>query len=111
MTRRIEDRLRPITPQLAWRVAILGAIAFVLFATVFFRLWSLQVLSGSRFEAIAKSNGRRELPIEAPRGDIVDRDNHKLVTTRPSSRNWRSSALLRASASKRARSAAESAAW
>ena len=72
----------PITPQLAWRVAVLGAVAFVLFATVFFRLWSLQVLSGSRFVALARDNGRRELPIEAPRGDIVDRDNAKLVTTR-----------------------------
>ena len=72
----------PITPQLAWRVAVLGAIAFLLFATVFFRLWSLQVLSGSRFVAMAKDNGRRVVPIEAPRGDIVDRNNDKLVTTR-----------------------------
>jgi penicillin-binding protein 2 len=74
--------LSPITPQLAWRVAVLGAIAFVLFATVFFRLWSLQVLSGSRFVAMAKDNGRRVVPIEAPRGDIVDRNNAMLVTTR-----------------------------
>jgi penicillin-binding protein 2 len=78
----MDDRIPPITPQLAWRVAVLGAIAFVLFATVFFRLWSLQVLSGSRFVALARDNGRRVLPIEAPRGDIVDRHNAKLVTTR-----------------------------
>ena len=32
--------------------------------------------------ALARDNGRRELPIEAPRGDIVDRDDAKLVTTR-----------------------------
>jgi penicillin-binding protein 2 len=80
--RRNDDRIPPITPQLAWRVALLGAIAFVLFATVFFRLWSLQVLSGSRFVALARDNGRRVLPIEAPRGDIVDRHDAKLVTTR-----------------------------
>jgi penicillin-binding protein 2 len=79
---RNDDRVPPITPQLAWRVALLGAIAFLLFATVFFRLWSLQVLSGSRFVALAKDNGRRVVPIEAPRGDIVDRNNDKLVTTR-----------------------------
>src|SRR4051794_32057631 len=77
-----DERIPPITPQLAWRVALLGAIAFLLFATVFFRLWSLQVLSGSRFVALARDNGRRVVPIEAPRGDIVDRDDHKLVTTR-----------------------------
>src|SRR3954469_17065867 len=82
MVRRGDERIPPITPRLAWRVAVLGAIAFVLFATVFFRLWSLQVLSGSRFEAIAKGNGRRVLPLEAPRGDIVDRHDDKLVTTR-----------------------------
>ena len=51
MVRRGDERVPPITPQLAWRVAVLGAIAFLLFATVFFRLWSLQVLSGSRFVA------------------------------------------------------------
>src|SRR3954470_14038058 len=77
-----DERIPPMTPQLAWRVAVLGTIAFGLFAIVFFRLWSLQVLSGSRFEAIAKSNGRRVLPVEAPRGDIVDRHDDKLVTTR-----------------------------
>ena len=32
--------------------------------------------------ALARDNGRRELPIEAPRGDIVDRHDDKLVTTR-----------------------------
>jgi penicillin-binding protein 2 len=82
MVRRGDERIPPITPQLAWRVAVLGAIAFVLFATVFFRLWSLQVLSGNRFVALARDNGRRVLPIEAPRGDIVDRNDDKLVTTR-----------------------------
>ncbi|MDA0160109.1 penicillin-binding transpeptidase domain-containing protein [Solirubrobacter ginsenosidimutans] len=80
--RRTDERVPPITPQLAWRVAVLGAVAFLLFATVFFRLWSLQVLSGSRFVAQARDNGRRVVPIEAPRGDIVDRNDHKLVTTR-----------------------------
>jgi penicillin-binding protein 2 len=37
-----------ITPQLALRVAILGGIALVLFAVIFFRLWYLQVLSGDK---------------------------------------------------------------
>ena len=35
MPRRVEERLRPITPQLAWRVAVLGGIACVLFAIVY----------------------------------------------------------------------------
>ena len=44
-----EERRPPITPQLALRIAILGGIALVLFAIVFFRLWYLQVLSGDQY--------------------------------------------------------------
>src|SRR4051812_12128730 len=82
MPQRVEERVRPITPQLAWRVAVLGGIAFVLFGIVFFRLWYLQVLTGQDSRAIATQNRLRKVPIEAPRGDIVDRNNVKLVTTR-----------------------------
>ena len=56
MPQRIEERVRPITPQLAWRVAVLGGIAFVLFAIVFFRLWSLQVLTGDQAVSKARDN-------------------------------------------------------
>jgi penicillin-binding protein 2 len=71
-----------ITPQLALRVAILGGIALVLFAIVFFRLWYLQVLSGDRYLAEAKDNRVRELKVEAPRGKIVDRNGTVLVDNR-----------------------------
>ena len=47
----IDERRPPITPQLALRVAVLGGIAFVLFAIIFFRLWYLQVLSGDQYLA------------------------------------------------------------
>ena len=79
---RVEDRLRPITPQLAWRVAVLGGIAFVLFGIVFFRLWYLQVLTGDTARVAASQNGRRTERIEAPRGDIVDREARALVRTK-----------------------------
>src|SRR3954447_22543863 len=82
MPKRIQERVRPITPQLAWRVAVLGGIAFVLFGIVFFRLWYLQVLTGDQSRAIATQNRLRKVPIEAARGDIVDRNGNKLVTTR-----------------------------
>jgi penicillin-binding protein 2 len=78
----LEDRRPPITPQLAMRVALLGGFAFVLFAIVFFRLWFLQVLSGETYVSQARENRVRKVRIEAPRGDIVDRNNRKLVTTR-----------------------------
>src|SRR3954470_14726759 len=82
MPQRVEDRLRPITPQLAWRVAVLGGIAFVLFGIVFFRLWYLQVLTGDTSRVAASQNGRRTERIEAPRGDVVDAHNVKLVQTK-----------------------------
>lgn len=75
-------RTPPITPQLALRVAILGGIAFVLFAIVFFRLWYLQVLSGDQYLQQARDNRVRELRVQAPRGDVLDRDGNALVENR-----------------------------
>src|ERR687885_2856685 len=78
----LDERRPAITPQLAVRVAVLGGIAFVLFAIVFFRLWFLQVLTGQEYVSQARENRVRKVAIEAPRGDIVDRNDRKLVITR-----------------------------
>ena len=83
MPRRVEERIRPITPQLAWRVAVLGGAAFVLFGIVFFRLWFLQVLSGSEYANQAKANILRAVPVAAPRGEILDRSGNVLVDSAP----------------------------
>jgi penicillin-binding protein 2 len=77
-----EERRPPITPQLALRIAILGGIALVLFAIVFFRLWYLQVLSGDQYLQQARDNRVRELTVQAPRGDVLDRDGNPLVENR-----------------------------
>ncbi len=71
-----------VTPQLALRVAILGGIALALFAIVFLRLWYLQVLSGDKYLAEANNNRVREVKVEAPRGQIVDRNGTVLVDNR-----------------------------
>jgi penicillin-binding protein 2 len=78
----LEERRPAITPQLAVRVAILGGFAFVLFAIVFFRLWFLQVLTGEEYVSQARENRVRKVRIEAPRGNIVDRNGRTLVETR-----------------------------
>jgi penicillin-binding protein 2 len=65
---------------MALRVAILGAIALAVFTVLLLRLWSLQVLSGSKYEAAARNNQLRTFPIEAPRGPILDRNGRTLVT-------------------------------
>src|SRR3712207_1334231 len=67
---------------MALRVAVLGGVALVLFAVVFFRLWYLQVLSGDQYVSQANANQVREQRIPAPRGDIVDRYGRAIVTNR-----------------------------
>jgi penicillin-binding protein 2 len=69
-----------LTPQLALRVAILGAFALVVFVVLFFRLWSLQVLSGDEYLNAAQSNQLRLIRVEAPRGPILDRRGRVVVS-------------------------------
>jgi penicillin-binding protein 2 len=72
-----------LTPRLALRVGVMGAIALALFAVLFFRLWSLQVLSGERYLEAAQSNQLRTVRLEAPRGPIVDRRGRVIVANTP----------------------------
>lgn len=71
-----------LTPQLAVRVAILGGVALLFFALIFFRLWFLQVLSGDSYRAEANDNRVRSIKVQAPRGEIVDREGRVLVENR-----------------------------
>jgi penicillin-binding protein 2 len=71
-------------PRLALRSAVLGGVAVALFAVLFFRLWDLQVLSGSQYLAEAKNNRTRSYKVIAPRGDILDREGNVLVDNRTS---------------------------
>ncbi len=68
-----------LTPQLAFRVAILGLLFLALFAVLFLRLWALQVLSGDRYLAAANDNRVRTLRLEAPRGPVLDANGKLLV--------------------------------
>jgi penicillin-binding protein 2 len=77
-----DDRRAPITPQLAVRVALMGGVALVMFGIIFFRLWFLQVLSGHDYLAKAQQNRTRSITVQAPRGEIVDRNGKLLVKNR-----------------------------
>jgi penicillin-binding protein 2 len=81
----LDNERRPtLTPQLAFRVAVIGGAALVMFAVIFFRLWYLQVLSGDNYVAAARENRVREIKVQAPRGEIVDRHGQPLVENRNS---------------------------
>jgi penicillin-binding protein 2 len=71
------------TPQLALRIAIFGVVALAAFAVLFFRLWALQVLSGPQYLRAALDNQLRSVRIEAPRGQILDRNGRPLVRNVP----------------------------
>ncbi len=68
------------TPRMALRVAILGVIALAVFSVLVLRLWALQVLAGTHYQALARNNQLRVLRTEAPRGSILDREGRTLVT-------------------------------
>ena len=79
---RVEEPYR-LTPKLALRVGILGMLALGVFAALFLRLWSLQILNGEQLLRAAQNNQRREYRVEAPRGSILDRNGQVLVTNVP----------------------------
>jgi penicillin-binding protein 2 len=78
---RVEEPYR-LTPQLAFRIGILGALALAAFALLILRLWALQVLSGEDYLRIAKNNQLRSIRVEATRGQILDRYGRVLVDNR-----------------------------
>ena len=72
-----------LTPGLAVRVGVLGVVALAVFALLFFRLWSLQVLSGADYLDAAQNNQLRTIRVEAPRGPILDRKGTRDRRERP----------------------------
>jgi penicillin-binding protein 2 len=70
------------TSPLALRISILTGIAIAIFSVLFLRLWYVQILSGDRYRNEANDNRIREIRVQAPRGDILDRNGKLLVDNR-----------------------------
>jgi len=73
------QRRAPLPPQLTRRVGVLAVTVFVLFGILAFRLWYLQVLTGTQNAAQATSNIVRAVAIPPPRGNILDRNGNLLA--------------------------------
>src|SRR5256714_4769414 len=70
------------TSPLALRVSILTGLAVAIFSVIFLRLWYVQILSGDKYRTEANNNRIREIRVQAPRGDILDRNGKVLVANR-----------------------------
>jgi penicillin-binding protein 2 len=64
------------------RMSVLGIVVFALFAALFSRLWYLQVMTSDDYKLEAQANTIRVVPVEAPRGRILDRNGKVLVDNR-----------------------------
>ena len=76
------QRRAPLPPQLTRRVGVLGVLALVLFGIIAFRLWYLQVLTGTQNAAKASANVTRDIAIAPPRGNILDSQGNLLASWR-----------------------------
>ena len=70
------------TSPLALRISILTGLAIAIFSVLFLRLWYVQVLSGDKYRTQANDNRIREIRVQAPRGDILDRNGKVMVANR-----------------------------
>ncbi len=63
-------------------MSVLGIVVFALFAALFARLYYLQVMATDQYQVAAQANRIRVVPVEAPRGRILDRNGKVLVDNR-----------------------------
>ncbi|MDD3223814.1 MAG: penicillin-binding transpeptidase domain-containing protein [Clostridium sp.] len=62
------------------RYTVLVFIMIALFATIVWKLYSLQVSSGQYYSDTANTNSHKLIPVTAPRGYITDKNGVKLAT-------------------------------
>jgi penicillin-binding protein 2 len=75
----VEDRRGIVT-----RLSILQYVITVIFSVLAISFWVLQVVKHAKFEEMAENNHQRTLALRAPRGIVLDRNNHVLIENRPS---------------------------
>src|SRR5437016_5272347 len=66
------------------RLTIFQYVIVVLFSVLAVSFWVLQVVQHAKFEELAENNHQRTLALRAPRGIVLDRNNHVLIENRHS---------------------------
>jgi penicillin-binding protein 2 len=65
------------------RLPFMAAFMILVFGVFLVRLFQLQLIEGEQLGRLSAKNSVRTVRLEAPRGDILDRDGRTLATTRP----------------------------
>ncbi len=71
---------------IAGRLRLAGILILLAWAVFELRLFKLQIVDGEALERRSRTNSVRQVQLEAPRGEIVDREGRVLATTRPAFR-------------------------
>src|SRR4051795_5021537 len=82
LLQRPEDIPPRLTNRLNVRIAVLTAVVVAAVAMVVLRLWSLQVLDGAHYRALARAHGILDVRVTPPRVEITDRNGRVLVDNR-----------------------------
>lgn len=69
-----------ITTRKRLLIVMVSIISF--FFILFVRLWFVQIIDGSKFSARAAEQWYRDLPLQAKRGEIYDRNGESVVTSK-----------------------------
>ena len=64
-------------------VLVIAVFILLVYAIFVGRFFELQITEGADLRARSERNSVRNIILEAPRGDIVDREGRVLATTRP----------------------------
>ena len=65
------------------RFIAMGLAILVVFASLTLRLWDLQVVNGAQYRTLSEQNRVLRIPVEAERGNIVDRSGYVLARNVP----------------------------
>lgn len=66
------------------RIGVVALVSVALFASLFARLWYLQVMKAGTYNQAARSIATKQVLVPAPRGRILDRNGNVLVGNRSS---------------------------
>jgi penicillin-binding protein 2 len=80
MARTLDRGSEPVQPGRVRLAMLAVTLVFALFAG---RLFQLQLIEGEELRRRSEQNSVRTVRLEAPRGEIVDREGRVLATTRP----------------------------